>query len=358
MASQNLTSAKLEGEEEDMEQLKSGLAHVAQKGDEATAEGRAEAQLGVSLSAEASLVAIEPWGPDQVLRDVGACARHFALNGCVVIGQAVPTDCCNTLAEFVDAKLAEARRFVADAGEKESSYVGEVFGRVRCRAQRWDIKLPFEGPVLETVRCLGQSLGGLLTEILGSKALLTEMSCIVSDPGAAQQPVHADTASASEGLMSIFVALQPVTRAMGPTVVCPKTHILGPAEGGRLLRRLCPGVSEANAHPGYQDKALEALGGVQVPCNCGTALLYDARLLHCGGANLPGQHSCDSSAALSTEVENAAVGGARRRMFVCTFVDVRARAAPKGSTCTIRQELRGRVRLHHFLSGEGVTSPK
>ena len=55
-----------------------------------------------------------------------------------------------------------------------------------------------------------------MESILGRTALVTELSCIVSDPGAAQQPLHADAQNSEiPGLVSVLVALQPVTSAMG-----------------------------------------------------------------------------------------------------------------------------------------------
>jgi len=290
------------------------------------------------LSAEASERAILPFSALETRQSTDKCVQHFALNGCCLLNDAIPADICKTLADFVDARLLDARQQIVESGFDEATYVGEVFGKLRCREQRWDLKLPFEGPVAEAMVSLGSSFGGLLTQILGRDAIMTELSSIVSDPGAPQQPLHADTYVAESGMVSLLIALQPITRAMGPTVLCPRTH--SPA-GAKLLSALKPqGANEVEAQtPGYQDEVLEALKGVHASCDMGTAVMYDSRLLHCGGMN-----------------SLASNGGARRRVLVATFVDVRSRKTPRGSACTIRRELRGRFRLQHFLRADPTDS--
>ena len=62
---------------------------------------------------------------------------------------------------------------------------------------------------------------------------------------------------------------------------------------------------------------------------------YDSRLIHCGGNNL-----------LSHE------GGARRRVLVATFVNVKARPVPRAAACAIRRELRGRHRLRSLFGAD------
>lgn len=274
---------------------------------------------------------MEPFAADTIQQDLPERVSRFDLDGCCIVEGAIPVSHCEVLTDFVDAELFEARRHVAESGFDEAKYTGEVFGKLRCREQRWDLKLPLQGPVMAAMSCVGQSLGSFLVELVGEDAMLTELSSIVSDPGAQQQPLHADTMLLHPGMMSILIALQPITPAMGPTVICPRT--VGFAGSG-LLQKLKPeGADETTAViSGYQDHVIDALGGVHVSCEAGTAVLYDSRLIHCGGANLLG---CE--------------GGARRRLLVATFVDLRRRSTPRGSACTIRKELRGRIRLRTFL---------
>jgi len=81
---------------------------------------------------------------------------------------------------------------------------------------------------------------------------------MISAPGAASQIVHADCDGAPNPplLFTCFVALQPVTRALGPTRWLPTTHCDAAAH------------MAVNAH--------------------GDASLYDGRILHCGGTNSAG----------------------------------------------------------------------
>ena len=93
----------------------------------------------------------------------------------------------------------------------------------------------------------------------------------------APQVVHADAVwSAAPLLLTAFVALQPVTREMGPTRFLPRTHSTpAPAATVRAADATqLPGPPNARAPP-----SRVAL------LDCGDAALYDGRLLHCGGAN-------------------------------------------------------------------------
>lgn len=292
-----------------------------------------EVELDVSTSA--SSAAVVPLLAGYIQHRVEECACQFTFHGCCIVRGVLPAARCSHLADVVDAQLQEARRQVAESGQDESTYVGELFGKLRCREQRWAVKLPLEGPVLAAMRCLGRSLGPLLAEVIGPSSLFTELSSIVSDPGARQQPLHSDARDLAEpGMLSVLIALQPITPAMGGTIVCPGTHC--PA-GSRLLDRVKPqGSDEVRARaPSYQDAAIEALGGVQTSYEAGSALVYDSRLIHCGGANCSG-----------VDV------GARRRVLVATFA--KAKKAPRGSACTIRRDLMGRFRVRNFLDAKDI----
>eukprot|EP00928_Gymnodinium_smaydae_P025846 TRINITY_DN20476_c0_g1_i2.p1 TRINITY_DN20476_c0_g1~~TRINITY_DN20476_c0_g1_i2.p1 ORF type:complete len:332 (+),score=60.84 TRINITY_DN20476_c0_g1_i2:41-997(+) len=291
--------------------------------------------LEAQLSVVTSQAAIQAIAVDQAQERARAVASQFVANGCCVVENALSASCIEALSNYVDTKLQEAQEIVANTGEDESKFVGELFGKLRCRKNRWDVKLPLDEPVKRAMLELGSSLGALLVSILGEAALLTELSSIVSDPGSAEQPLHADAQNSERsGLLSVLIALQPVGSAMGPTIVCPGTH----SPAGRALLGLAKpsgsgGGDETRANEqGYQDEALARLRGVPVCYAAGSALLYDSRLIHCGGSNLL-----------------AEFGGARRRVFVTTWLDVTAQKAPRGSSCTIRKEVRGQIRLRDVL---------
>eukprot|EP00931_Biecheleriopsis_adriatica_P092089 TRINITY_DN65913_c0_g1_i1.p1 TRINITY_DN65913_c0_g1~~TRINITY_DN65913_c0_g1_i1.p1 ORF type:complete len:311 (-),score=53.75 TRINITY_DN65913_c0_g1_i1:13-945(-) len=281
------------------------------------------------LSWSQSELATAPFFAAEVSQKADLITQHFELHGCCIVEEVLSAGQCDNLAAFVDSQLLEARRFVTESGHDETTYVGEVFGKLRCRHQRWDVKLPMEKLVADAMGSLGSALGDLVKSHLGEDALLTELSCIISDPGAPQQPLHSDSRSHDPGMLSVLIALQSVTPDMGPTVLCPGTHCLA---GSNMLAEVKPHANEASAHVnGYQDEAIEALKGVHLSCRPGTALVYDSRLIHCGGANMPESR-----------------GGGRRRMLVATFAA--PRKVPRGSACTIRRDVIGRFRLRDFLS--------
>lgn len=134
-------------------------------------------------------------------------------------------------------------------------------------------------------------MGTLLEDLVSRDAILAELACIVSDPGARQQPLHADTlriGSACAPSLTIFLPLQDMSASMGPTVLCQGSHNL---ESHVSLFK-CEQVFMP------QDVVLKKHGGLPAVCEEGTAIVMNSNLLHCGGANLP-----------------EPMGGRRRRLF-------------------------------------------
>ena len=109
-----------------------------------------------------------------------------------------------------------------------------------------------------------------------------------------------------------FIALQDVTRAMGPTLVWRGTHtaaahVAWEEERAGFLER-CP------AHVALLSK--------------GDMLLFDSRALHCGG-------------------ENSAADGRRRGLFYFSFKRAKIETG-KSATGTLRAELAGRYSIGSF----------
>uniref|UniRef100_A0A7S1ALB7 Phytanoyl-CoA dioxygenase n=1 Tax=Noctiluca scintillans TaxID=2966 RepID=A0A7S1ALB7_NOCSC len=229
------------------------------------------------------------------------------LDGCCVVPGAVPGVLCAKLAQCVDMMLARL-----DPSDVDS------FGSVRCRKHRYDLKLPMTcevRSVLESVVC---SLFPILEDRVTSEGRLVELSCLVTDSGAERQPLHPDTDSTGSNtvfapLVTVFLALQDVSPAMGPTVLCRGTNSHSWHEA---LNRVPPDERSS-------DKVLQDFGGVEATCEIGTAVVMDSRLIHCGGANQ----------------------GARRRLFYTTW-QVPGNT-PLGSTYSLREEVRG-YRLRDF----------
>ncbi|CAK9083380.1 Uncharacterized protein SCF082_LOCUS39578 [Durusdinium trenchii] len=134
-------------------------------------------------------------------------------------------------------------------------------------------------------------MGSLIEDLVSRDAILAELACIVSDPGAKQQPLHADTlriGSACAPSLTLFVPLQDTGASMGPTIVCQGTH--------NLESHVSLFKCEQVLMP--QDVVVKKHGCLPAVSSSGTALVMNSNLLHCGGANL-----------------SEPMGGGRRRLF-------------------------------------------
>ena len=156
-----------------------------------------------------------------------------------------------------------------------------------CRGcgSRRDLKLALRDlPVHASLKHLlrgDAALRDTLAELLGSDAELYELAAMVSDVGARRQAVHPDTpieTGVEDGrplVCTAFVALQDVTTEMGPTILWAGTH-------------------SAAAHAAWEtDKAGFLRGALPrvALLSKGDVLLFDSRLLHCGGANREGRRA-------------------------------------------------------------------
>ena len=187
------------------------------------------------------------------------------------------------LREFAISEMCQARHQAKQDG-------GQMIHRevrlssVLAPEVRWDVRLPMKGVVRRALRELlaeDAPLGGAFAIACGGEdAELWELSAMISAPGAASQIIHADCDGAPNPalLYTCFVALQPVTRALGPTRWLPTTHSDSAVHGA------------VNAH-GDVTVLSDANGGAAPPLSyvglldTGDASLYDGRILHCGGTN-------------------------------------------------------------------------
>ena len=131
-------------------------------------------------------------------RKPAACASALAGLGCLGVTEALSPATAATLLAFVGEENA-ARQADVVAGR---AAFGTYFGGVNCRGmrgpfgQRQDLFLPLAAPVVRAaVRELATNLQPLLHELCGPDAALHELSCIVAEPGAPRQCVHADTSA-------------------------------------------------------------------------------------------------------------------------------------------------------------------
>ena len=160
----------------------------------------------------------------------------------------------------------------------------DAFGRVHERRHRYDVKLPLVAETEAALRALARALRPLVASAVGDAAELFDLSAVVADPGAAEQPLHPDQAwTDAATVVTAFVALQDVAPDMGPTLFVPGT------------------ASAATRENREQRVAL---------LDAGDAAVFDARISHAGAAN----------------------GSARRRvMFYVSFKAAGARAGATSS---------------------------
>lgn len=214
----------------------------------------------------------------------GAEAAAMAVSaigpGVVRLQSALSAQTASQLRTFVLAEL-ETARGQSDGGLDHRAETR--LSNVLAPEARWDLRLPMRGPVRTALRELlgeGSLLGGAFEIAAGGpSAELWELAALISAPGATAQIVHADCDGAPqpELLHTAFVALQPVTRALGPTRWLPNSHVDAAgysafsAQGDVTVLRGTTSETAPLSYVGLLDT--------------GDASLYDGRILHCGGAN-------------------------------------------------------------------------
>ena len=159
---------------------------------------------------------------DQVVRDEGV-AR--AAN---VLSAPVAERLRKSILDEIERSIAEVAEGSATSAERFSSVLSSAAGE-GAPTSRWDVRLsrsPEVDAALSELLHPGAPLGDAFAALGGGGgAELWELAAVATQPGAAAQCVHADTLySEAPCLFTAFVALQPVTPPMGPTLFLPTTH--------------------------------------------------------------------------------------------------------------------------------------
>ncbi len=174
----------------------------------------------------------------------------------------------------------------------------------------WPVHLWPEGAA--ALRACGLELAwrGLLLSRAGTQAArlrLSELQLVVSEPGSADQPWHADNAS---GGLTVIVPLADQTAAMGPTQVIPGSHALHPSawpsqrhSAGSATAATASASGDAAApwwprqlfgsavslllglDPAPDSPLARMRAPVEEPLRAGDVLICDARTLHRGPGN-------------------------------------------------------------------------
>eukprot|EP00930_Biecheleria_cincta_P029856 TRINITY_DN20716_c0_g1_i1.p1 TRINITY_DN20716_c0_g1~~TRINITY_DN20716_c0_g1_i1.p1 ORF type:complete len:399 (-),score=86.63 TRINITY_DN20716_c0_g1_i1:33-1229(-) len=273
--------------------------------------------------------------------------------GYVVLKGVLDKEECEVLREHV--------LLCTDAGLQQERF--DLFGDIQAADNRSDLKLDLCEPVVKALDKFSQRCGELLRRICGGDVRIVELAAISSSKGAVAQPVHADTMHGvtrflqsdlalpdagprgdlsededAEGdvgkivqavatdtalIFTSLLALQDIEPEMGPTHVWPGTNTVehhatlwSTSASGKKLST----VSDADEAFGVAHR--------QMTLKQGDLVLYDSRTMHCGGAN-----SSDK----------------RRAVFCVSVMGPGIR--PDGTTWTMLQTLRGRLRLSEFPLG-------
>ncbi|CAJ1344933.1 unnamed protein product [Effrenium voratum] len=253
--------------------------------------------------------------------------------GCLLLDKAIPREKCEALAALVDLVLDDALKEVEEAPDAASRSIltKKYFRKLvhKTKQDRIELTLPMEPQVREVLDCIGQLLSGMLEPFLTREALLVDLSCMITEANAEPQPLHADTKIIDSGLLplfTVFVALQDITKMMGPTWLCPRTHN---AESHLRLMAF-----QAVQKSGFVGPSLvHQFGGMPADCETGSVICMNSQLLHCGG----GQASAEE-------------GGQRRRLLYVTFY----RPGNTPAEHSLRDELVGQYRLGDF---DGLPPP-
>jgi hypothetical protein len=218
-------------------------------------------------------------------------------DGVVMIENVLSDETADKLRELI----LEEQQLAYDLTQKDPSKARSFYGVEQARANRCDLQLSllrngykdddnspdnFEDPT--TTVDNPHTLADALQEILGEQGSLRdlyenlvtlegefyELAAVVTRPGSQRQTIHPDLPfQKAAPLYVVFVALQDVTAEMGPTSFLLRSHTAAQNDiftsGDQSLR---------DAQLSSSDCRLSCL-------RKGDAVVFDARILHCGNAN-------------------------------------------------------------------------
>ena len=197
---------------------------------------------------------------------VEEAAAVLLRDGCVRCTGLLSPQVCDALWQEIDSRLA--------AAIQTGTTRPPNFALVRTPGHRWDMYLPADcAPVAAALReLLGGALGNVFRLTFDGcvDAPVVELSALVSDRGAACQPLHQDTTMEVQ-TYTAFVALQDIDESMGPTVLLPGTH-------NEVAHRRFD-------HPATKDDFVSECDVKLATMKQGDVVIMDSRCIHAGGAN-------------------------------------------------------------------------
>lgn len=224
-------------------------------------------------------------------------AKVIKRDGVIRIDNALSSDLADDLREYVleqqslASSLVESNKVAAEA----------LYGVENQRASRCDLQLSLlrggyaaDSGESNKVSQDQHVLADVLLEILGKDGSLRhiyeslvslqgelyELASVITNPGSKRQKVHPDLPfKNSAPLYVVFLALQDVTEAMGPTTFLLGTHTK--KENARFH----------DSSQDIRDKQISSSGYRLSTLKKGDCVIFDARILHCGNANDPDEGS-------------------------------------------------------------------
>lgn len=207
-------------------------------------------------------------------------------NGVVRINNVLSKETAQILHSYICEAKVDAERSISE-GKLD---IRSRFTDALLKKNRYDFLLPIEESTavirgLYETLVVNKVLSTIISSRFGNDAELYELGALISDPGSDRQVIHPDIPFQSQQpvrennennhnsmpLLTCFISLQEIDQSMGGTIFLPKTNT---EEHHRLLK-------DHSARDGMLQTSPNKLSTLGV----GDCSLYDARLLHAGGAN-------------------------------------------------------------------------
>lgn len=286
-------------------------ARVAARIEQANGDDADEEQTWLSNAPLRELVG---HAREDVIGNARDATAQMHESGLVRINNCISTAAAAALLDHLDERLIEARANLAATPNDHGAT--KFIGNVRRPINRTDLKFEVLPPVAAALAEALAPLRAVCSDVLGADAELFELGAFISDPKAPRQGVHPDTQFTPDALAcSTLIALQDIDESMGPTEFLPGTHHAAAhtALQTRTKRVVEPALTPAQLAAKQRARALAILKGggsqAEVPgavdattmgarerllrstprqlgtMRVGDAVMFDTRVLHCGGAN-------------------------------------------------------------------------
>mmetsp|Transcript_18435 Transcript_18435/g.21315 ORF Transcript_18435/g.21315 Transcript_18435/m.21315 type:complete len:401 (-) Transcript_18435:484-1686(-) len=215
-------------------------------------------------------------------------AKIVHREGVIRINQALSSDQSDKLREYI----LEQQSLASIETAKDLSISKAFYGVENQRKNRCDLQLSLlqggfaadnggdtsstDSHVLADVlqQLLGKdgTLGSLFENLVTMEGEFYELASVITNPGSPRQIVHPDLPHKKIApLYVVFLALQDVNEFMGPTTFLLRTHTIKEND-------------IFNDHS-QKDQQLATADSRLATLKKGDAVLFDARILHCGNAN-------------------------------------------------------------------------